>query len=247
MMLLDALFIVTFSTGPAWTAGKAPGEQPAFAEHGANLQRLRREGRIALGGRYADKGMIVARFADEAAARGELAADPGVKAGTFTFELAELRPFFEGCLGAGPASGAPEPGPAASGTGAPAPPPAVPIPSVALPTTLARVLTDYERAWQAKDAAGLADLFAPDGFVLAGGTPPVRGRDAIARHYTGKGGPLALRALAYATNGDAGYIIGGYSQVSGEPDVGKFTLTLRKGDAGRWLIMSDMDNGNTRR
>jgi ketosteroid isomerase-like protein len=27
-------------------------------------------------------------------------------------------------------------------------------------------------------------------------------------------------------------------------DVGKFTLTLRKGADGRWLIVSDMDNGN---
>ena len=33
----------------------------------------------------------------------------------------------------------------------------------------------------------------------------------------------------------------------GEADVGKFTLTLRKGSDGRWLIMSDMDNGNARR
>jgi ketosteroid isomerase-like protein len=26
--------------------------------------------------------------------------------------------------------------------------------------------------------------------------------------------------------------------------MGKFTLTLRKGTDGRWLIVSDMDNGN---
>jgi len=32
----------------------------------------------------------------------------------------------------------------------------------------------------------------------------------------------------------------------GEPDGGKFTLTLRKAGDGRWLIMSDMDNGNSR-
>jgi ketosteroid isomerase-like protein len=41
-----------------------------------------------------------------------------------------------------------------------------------------------------------------------------------------------------------GYIIGAYSARSGEPDDGKFTLTLRKGADGRWLIVSDMDNGN---
>jgi ketosteroid isomerase-like protein len=30
-------------------------------------------------------------------------------------------------------------------------------------------------------------------------------------------------------------------------DDGKFTLTLRKDSDGRWLIMSDMDNGNAPR
>jgi ketosteroid isomerase-like protein len=109
------------------------------------------------------------------------------------------------------------------------------------------LLTDYEVAWRNKDAAALAQLFAEDGFVLASGAPPKRGREEIQKHYTGQGGPLALRALAYATEGSVGYIIGGYAGRAGEPDVGKFTLTLRKAEDERWLIMSDMDNGNTRR
>ena len=43
-----------------------------------------------------------------------------------------------------------------------------------------------------------------------------------------------------------GYILGGYSGQKGQPDEGKFTLTLRKA-GGRWLIVSDMDNMNQRR
>jgi ketosteroid isomerase-like protein len=117
---------------------------------------------------------------------------------------------------------------------------------VDLPPQLARVLTDYEAAWQAKDAKALAGLFAEDGFVLSGGTPPVRGRAAIEEHYQGSGGPLSLRALAFATEGPVGYIIGAYTQRQGEPDIGKFTLTLRRDPGGRWLIVSDMDNGNSR-
>lgn len=120
-------------------------------------------------------------------------------------------------------------------------------PSVQLPVPLARVLADYEKAWQDRDAAGLAALFAEDGFVLSGGAPPVRGRAAIERYYAGKGGPLALRALAYELEGSIGYIIGAYARERGGADVGKFTLTLIKGDDGGWLIMSDMDNGNGRR
>jgi ketosteroid isomerase-like protein len=119
-----------------------------------------------------------------------------------------------------------------------------PLPSVTLPPELARVLTDYEKAWSAKDAAALSLLFAEDGFVLQRNKPPVRGRAGIEKAYAGAGGPLSLRALAYATEGTVGYIIGGYAARAGEPDDGKFTLTLKKGPDGKWLIMSDMDNGN---
>ena len=115
------------------------------------------------------------------------------------------------------------------------PAPAAPEPSVALPPPLERVLRDYESAWQRKDAAALAALFAEDGFVLSSGNPPVRGRAAIERHYSGSGGPLALRALAYSTEGDIGYILGGFARRAGDADVGKFTLTLRRGAGGRWL------------
>jgi ketosteroid isomerase-like protein len=120
------------------------------------------------------------------------------------------------------------------------------LPSVTLPPELARVLTEYESAWQQKDARALAELFAEDGFVLSSGVPPVRGRQAIQKHYSGQGGPLSLRALAYTVEGSTGYIIGGFARQTGQPDIGKFTLTLRKSADGRWLIMSDMDNGNSR-
>ena len=119
--------------------------------------------------------------------------------------------------------------------------------SVTLPPELDRILRDYETAWRNKNAAALAALFAEDGFVLSNGVPPVRGRAQIEKHYTGEGGALFLRAFAYSTEGSLGYILGGYTQQEGQPDMGKFTLTLRKGGDGRWLIFSDMDNGNNRR
>jgi ketosteroid isomerase-like protein len=119
-------------------------------------------------------------------------------------------------------------------------------PSVALPSDLDRVLRDYERAWRARDAAALADLFTEEGFVLSSASPPVRGRAAIARHYAGAGGSLSLRAFAFAVDGRLAYILGGFAHVEGAPDDGKFTLTLARGDDGRWRIASDMDNGNRR-
>ncbi|MCI0434379.1 MAG: DUF4440 domain-containing protein [Gemmatimonadetes bacterium] len=120
-----------------------------------------------------------------------------------------------------------------------------PLPSVTLPAELQRVLTDYEVAWQARDATALAALFADDGFVMAPGRPPARGLAAIRTYYTGRGGPLSLRALGFAAEGSIGWIIGGYARARDEPDIGKFSLTLRKNADGRWLIVTDMDNGNS--
>jgi ketosteroid isomerase-like protein len=129
----------------------------------------------------------------------------------------------------------------------PTPPPQPPaLPSVTLPEPLARVLTDYEVAWRNKDAAALASLFTEDGFVLSSGSPPVRGRADIQKHYARQGGSLSLRALAFGVDGAIGYIVGGFARQKGEPDIGKFTLTVRKNASGRWLILSDMDNGNSR-
>ena len=51
--------------------------------------------------------------------------------------------------------------------------------------------------------------------VLASGGPPVRGRAAIQKHYTGQGGPLSLRDIAYAAEGAVGYVIGGYTEPAG--------------------------------
>jgi len=119
-------------------------------------------------------------------------------------------------------------------------------PTLDLPPELARVLVDYETAWAARDAKALAGLFAEDGFVLPGGRPPVRGRAAIERYHQGQGGPLSLRAIAYATDGSVGYILGGYTSEKGKEDNGKFTLTLRKDAGGKWWIVSDMDNSNRR-
>jgi ketosteroid isomerase-like protein len=124
----------------------------------------------------------------------------------------------------------------------------VPIPesSVELPTDVQRVLTDYEAAWSAKDAPALAKLFTVDGFVMPDGGHPVRGRAQIEKFYAGSGGPLSLRAIHFEAEGSVGFMLGGFSGKPGEPDRGKFTLTLRR-EAGRWMIVSDMDSPNQRR
>ena len=131
----------------------------------------------------------------------------------------------------------------------PTPPIAPPAiqPSVTLPPDLARVLTDYEKAWSAKDPAALARLFAEDGFVLpngsgAGARP---GRDRVVLHRPRRSALPARDRLRRRRQRrlHPRRLCGSI----GQADDGKFTLTLRKGSDGRWLIVSDMDNANRRR
>ena len=132
----------------------------------------------------------------------------------------------------------------------PTPSDAPPLASITLPPEVDRVLRDYERAWRSGDATAVAALFAEDGYLLQSGRNPIRGRAAIANAYKGQaGGPLRLRAFAYATSDTTGYILGAYGYGNGDkvPDVGKFTVTLRRSRGGPWLLFSDMDNGNSQR
>ena len=121
----------------------------------------------------------------------------------------------------------------------------VPIETVTLPAELDRVLRDYEVAWRAGDEAALAALFTETGFVMQGGRAAARGRNAIQAAYTTSQGPLVLNAWDYSVEGDTGFIIGGFALAEGDPEVGKFVLTLRR-VGERWFIHSDMDNGGGR-
>ncbi len=119
------------------------------------------------------------------------------------------------------------------------------LPTVALPPDVDRVLQDYARAWQANDAAALAQLFTPDGMALPSGQPPAQGAERIRQAYSqGAGTPLHLRPIAFGTSGELAYVIGGWGGAADKPDFGKFTLVLRRGADGRWRIVSDMDNAN---
>jgi uncharacterized protein YciI len=92
-------FAATFRTGPAWDAAKAPQDQAAFAAHSQNLRALRSEGRLLLGGRYGELGLVVLRAANLDEARALVERDPAVKAGTFAVDVQPFYPFMPGCVG----------------------------------------------------------------------------------------------------------------------------------------------------
>ncbi len=123
-----------------------------------------------------------------------------------------------------------------------------PLPSITLPPDLDRVLRDYEKAWKASDVNGLANLFADGRVVMTNSGRAVRGREGVRQMYSKGGGPLALRAVAYAVDDTVAHIIGGYALRPGEGDAGTFVLALVRSRAGGgpWLIVADMDRSHRR-
>jgi uncharacterized protein YciI len=91
------LFAVRFQPGAGWNKSKPPTDQTGFASHSANLQRLRRDGRIVLGGRFADLGLVVITAADATAARESFSADETIAAKVFTIQIDPWSTIFDGC------------------------------------------------------------------------------------------------------------------------------------------------------
>ena len=91
-------FIAIFSRGPAWETAKPANEQIGFKEHSENLQRLRSEKKIPIGGRYSDKGMVIVEAQSEEEAQLLFSSDVMVVKKTFTLELNRFRPFYKGSI-----------------------------------------------------------------------------------------------------------------------------------------------------
>lgn len=91
------LFIVHLSLGKAWNPEKPAHEQLHFKEHSANIRRLRTEGKLRIGARYADTGMLILSAGDETEAQNEFAQDPMIVNELFKLDVSELRTFYDGC------------------------------------------------------------------------------------------------------------------------------------------------------
>jgi uncharacterized protein YciI len=94
------LYVVIVRTGAAWDAAKPAASQLHFKEHSANIRRLGAEGKLALGGRFSDMGLLVVRAPSEAEARALFDPDASIAGGTFRVEVHPWRTFAPGCLDA---------------------------------------------------------------------------------------------------------------------------------------------------
>lgn len=92
------LFAVQIRTGPKWDVAKPPPQQQFFAEHSANLRRLREKGHLILGARYGEVGLVVLSAESEAHARMMMDEDPSFGAGVFRYEVHPFNVFYPGTV-----------------------------------------------------------------------------------------------------------------------------------------------------
>ena len=87
-------FAVEIKVGPNWDAARPPAEQAFFAEHSANLRRLRNAGHIVMGSRYSDIGLVIFSADSAEAVRAFMQQDPAMSAGTFRYEIHPINIFY---------------------------------------------------------------------------------------------------------------------------------------------------------
>ena len=92
------LFAVEIRTGPQWNAALPPNQQAFMREHSAHLSRLREEGRIRIGARYGEIGLVLLEAASIEEARAWMDADLSMRGGTFRFEIHPFSVFYGGAV-----------------------------------------------------------------------------------------------------------------------------------------------------
>lgn len=94
----DSLYVVTYTTGPAWDFEKSPNDQPYFSEHSQHLSSLRKSGTIKLGARAGEKGIIVFSAKSLLNAREIINNDIAIVNGLFKTDIQAFNVFYPGCV-----------------------------------------------------------------------------------------------------------------------------------------------------
>jgi uncharacterized protein YciI len=79
------MFVVIYTPGPAWLAGKSATEQPSFREHRRYMHQFFADKRVLMGGPFLDDqgGLGIVDVTNEAQVQEILAHDPAVLAKVF--------------------------------------------------------------------------------------------------------------------------------------------------------------------
>lgn len=122
---------------------------------------------------------------------------------------------------------------------------AVPVVALAGDAALKDQIEQWEKRFNAGDAAGVAALYTEDAQILPPGSDIVEGRTAIQEFWQmaidGSAGEDSLETLELHELGDVAVEIGTYSEEGG--DNGKYMVVWKKTDDG-WLIHRDLWNSS---
>lgn len=112
---------------------------------------------------------------------------------------------------------------------------------------LTKLAKEWEAAFNAKDPAKVAMLYAEDGIVNPPNQSAVRGRAAIqdwAKGTMDAFTSITLTPTESAISGDVGYEAGTYSgTMASGSDNGKYVIVLKR-VGGKWLIAHDIFNSD---
>ena len=119
--------------------------------------------------------------------------------------------------------------------------------------TLSKLTKEYMAAFNAKDAAKVAALYAEDATLAAPNEPAAHGRKGVqawAQKNLDQGaGNLVLTPTESAISGNIAYEAGTYSITIAAPgqkpvtDKGKYVIVLKQ-TGGKWLIAHDVYNSD---
>jgi uncharacterized protein (TIGR02246 family) len=119
--------------------------------------------------------------------------------------------------------------------------------------TLSKMAKEYMAAFNAKDAAKVAALYAEDTTLNPPNEPPAHGRKGVhawaQKNFDRGAGNLVLTPTESAISGSIAYEAGTYSITMGAPgkkpvtDKGKYVIVLKQ-TGGKWLIAHDIYNSD---
>ncbi|HEU4588902.1 MAG TPA: SgcJ/EcaC family oxidoreductase [Gemmatimonadales bacterium] len=111
---------------------------------------------------------------------------------------------------------------------------------------ISRVIADYQAAYHHNDAAAMAELYAPDGFLLPPGRELIRGRAAIQKFWEqGMEAGFQMETLQVSAGMGTGYAVGRYyipADAENDAETGKYVITFERQPDGVWRVAADIWN-----
>ena len=94
----ESHFIALYTLGESWDQSKQPQEQLYFKEHSSFLSQLRKDGKISVGARYSDTGMLIVKGKNQEEVTMLLHQDLAIQHKLFKLEIHPFAPFYKGCI-----------------------------------------------------------------------------------------------------------------------------------------------------